>query len=228
VRQYWAILETEHRGGEVKNSIKIAVIAAAALVVGLVPTAVAQTGAGESPTVSGPFDLVTRDCKSKKARTQEGRAVGDLKSCSFIYQFDPASDGDSSRDYAAIWFQVSANAAKGWCIKVATSTMSPANGTELEAAGPKGKTTPSNPRRYVSKLKLETPGATGRIKQAFRLYPDLLQGRVQNNKHQLFWSGSTGHKLTFAQGIAVSYSQSNKPPELKFGLQPGYEFSDDC
>lgn len=184
----------------------------------------AQLDARDEPSVSGPLSVGKQDCE-RDAERRGSRVVLRVRLCYDLFLLDPAAEGDSQRDYGALWLQTNLDPAPGWCVTEARTSALVDPTAALTGSAPNTKQ-PGTRKRVASRLKVDAGGQateTAAITQRFNLYPRVLRAitseTANGRRFTARWRGSSGKELAFAAGIEVAWAQGEGSPPITPSLR---------
>lgn len=201
----------------------LATLTTGALLASTSPAAADQLDHRDPPEVSGPLELADRDCVRSAAR-RKGEVAAVAKLCLFAYLFDPASETQTTEDFAAAWLQSKISPRNGWCVtRVQQDILIPAF---AEYDG-KVKLRDTKRRiRHTSRLDVDANGTaseTGTIEQTYTLFPRRTSITSFDNAdgehvYRMKWRGNTRKNLAFPTGAEVAWDPA-KTLELAYDLR---------
>lgn len=176
-----------------------------------------QMDVTDRPAVSGPLELLKRNCQ-KKRELSHGQVAVVAKSCVRFYALDAAAEDDAARDYGVIWLHTNIDGRHGWCATEVRSDIDLPPRTLLHNHKPKTFRTPER-RPFTSKMFVDADEhATTRasIMRRFVFFPRIMKARLVSRGHvfRILWKGSKDRKLAFASGVEISWRVSDGPPKF--------------
>lgn len=93
------------------------------------------------PTTAGLPSPLAQECETSTSEWSDGRAAMDTETCEWWFQYAPAAEADTARDYGILWLQTTSTPRKGFCIDKSIA---------MHQAG-----SPFEPLRAVSARRLE-------------------------------------------------------------------------
>ena len=183
----------------------------------------AQLDARDQPSVSGPLEQRSSQCKVERERF-EGDVVAVGKTCLRVYLLDPESETDANRNYGVVWLQSNLNSRNGWCgIKVQSDVSLPSD-VVVERRAPRGVTTIGRRKRMTTRITATANGTAstnGVVSAEATVYPREIRSRLLQEPEQVFrlrWVGSSARKLAFASGAEISWPADSAPRGISFRL----------
>lgn len=205
------------------RTVTKATLAAMAVVALAIPSSAQtkQLNATEEPTVTGPLESQSDDCR-RQHESAGGQRVATGEVCFWIYSYDPGAETDGDRNYGVGWLQATVNSSRGWCVSNVRLDIDLPEGMTVEERTPKTMDV-GRRKNYTATIASDAggSGSEATLEQELILYPRRIRTwRVaEDNIARFKWIGLKDEKLAFVSAAEFSWLAADVPEENpRYGL----------